>query len=792
MYLLGTILIICGIAAAALAAVSYALVPGGNGAALAYGRIGTRAALVAVLLVVGLLNYLFVAQRYDIQYVYDYSSRALEPHFRVAAVWAGQPGSFVIWALWGVIAAQLLVRRTRHAEPYVLSVFMTIQAALLVYMLIRNPFVPHMENGVPVTPPDGKGLNEALHNMWMLIHPPILFVGFALMAVPFAYAIGGVWRRDYDGWVRDSLPWALAGWAFLGLALLLGGYWAYETLGWGGYWGWDPVENSALVPWLAGTALIHGMLVQRAGGGLRRTNIALALVTYLTVFYATFLTRSGVLSSFSVHSFVEEGLKAIMVGSLAFLALASAAALLWRWRDIPSRPLSEKLLSRDSFFVLMILGLVVIATVVTLGTSMPVISALPGVGHTLQGWFAGAFRIDDGTTYGAEAFADGRFGLVGDFYSSTVPPLGLILVALLIVGPLLGWRDTNPRTLLRALRWPAAATVLVSCVGLVLGARDPLPLAYVGLGTFAAGTNIMMIIRTLRGGWMRIGGYLAHVGLLLLLVGAAASTWYATPDQRILVPEGETIRMYGYDFTFNGWRMTPAGKGILDMTVSRDGRDFHAEPQLYFNPNMGATMATPWIRSELWQDLYVSPSEYQPAIDRNVADLTVGDMKEVGPYRFTFLGFEVPDAHTTGQADVGAKLEVTYQGEIVKLTPKITLLANESDPAKAVQDNPVTLAGGHTASLAAFDPTQRRVLIRVNDLGLPVDPAKAVVTVSLKPGVMLVWIGVCVGVLGGLIAVARRTLEGRAAADGRRFPLGRKLPAPGALSGSAPPTASGE
>ena len=166
-------------------------------------------------------------------------------------------------------------------------------------------------------PPDGKGLNELLHNPWMVIHPPILFVGYALLAVPFAFALAGLWRRDYDGWARQALPWTLAGWSFLGLALLLGGYWAYETLGWGGYWGWDPVENSALVPWLTATALLHALLVQRTSGGFRRASFALAILTYLLVFYATFLTRTGVLSSFSVHSFVEEGLKWIMTSFLA-------------------------------------------------------------------------------------------------------------------------------------------------------------------------------------------------------------------------------------------------------------------------------------------------------------------------------------------------------------------------------------------------------------------------------------------------------------------------------------------
>src|SRR5262245_52032412 len=582
MYLLGTILIVSGIAAALLATVSYALVVRGNIAALALGRLGTRAAFGAVLLVVLLLMALFLAQRYDVKYVYDYSSSDLETAFRVAAVWAGQPGSFVIWAFWGLLAAQFLVRRTRHAEPYVLSVFMLIQAALLFFMLIRNPFIPFTDpnTGAPATPPDGKGLNELLHNPWMVIHPPILFVGYALLAVPFAFAIGGLWRRDYDGWVRQALPWALGGWAFLGLALLLGGYWAYETLGWGGYWGWDPVENSALVPWLTATALLHALMAQRTHGGLRRGAFALSILTYVLVFYATFLTRSGVLSSFSVHSFVEEGLKQIMTAFLAIVAVGGVAALAWRWRDIPIRPISEQLLSRDSFFVLLILGLLVIATVVGVGTSMPVISAIPGVGHALQQVFGVAFELDRGNALdpNAPVFTDGRFGLVGSFYGATVPPLGLALITLMIAVPLLGWRATNMRRLLRDLRWPALAAVGLTCGALLLGARDALPLAYIGLGTFAAGTNLLMVARTLKSGWLRIGGYLAHVGLAVLLAGVVGSTFYAWEDQKIVIPEGDTINAYGYDFTFNGWRQTPEGKGVLDLTVRRGSETFAAQP----------------------------------------------------------------------------------------------------------------------------------------------------------------------------------------------------------------------
>jgi cytochrome c-type biogenesis protein CcmF len=781
MYLFGTMLIVAAIAVGALATVSYALVPRGNLAALGYGRVGTRLTLFFVVAVVVLLTVLFVTQQYGVDYVYNYSSAELEPHFRVAAVWAGQPGSFVIWVLWGVIAAQFLVKRTRNNEPYVLAVFMFIQTALLVCMLVRNPFVPHLDaSGLPFTPADGKGLNPTLHNMWMLIHPPILFVGFALMAVPFAFALSGLIRRDYDGWVQSAMPWAIAAWAFLGLALLLGGYWAYETLGWGGYWGWDPVENSALVPWVTATALLHALLLQRSGNGLRRTNFALAILTYVAIFYSTFLTRSGVLSSFSVHSFVEEGLKGLMIAYLATITLGGLAVLFWRWRDIPSRPLSEKLLSRDSFFVLGIIGLLVIAAVVSVGTSMPVITAIPGVGHSLQGFFGQYFALDDGTTYAAnpdaQPFADGRFGLVGSFYSSTVPPLALIVVLLLTIGPLLGWRDSNTRNLLRALRFPALAAVIASCIGLILGARDPLPIAYVGLCTFALGTNLIMIIRTIKSGWLRIGGYLAHVGLMLFMVGAVASTFYATPEERILIPQGQIVRVYGYDFGFNGWQLQPDGRGTLDLTVTNGNDIWFASPQLYFNNRMGATMATPAIKSELFRDIYVSPAEYKPPLDQNITDLTVGTTKSIGPYTFTFLGFEVPETHTEGSADVGARLLVSHNGgETSEIVPTITLLADATDPEQAVKDNPVTLAGGHTASMAAFDPVERRVIVRVNGLNLPIDPAIAVVSVSVKPGVLLVWAGVVVGVIGGVLAAVRRSLDGRTLPNGHRVPLPRRV-----------------
>jgi len=397
---------------------------------------------------------------------------------------------------------------------------------------------------------------------------------------------------------------------------------------------------------------------------------------------------------------------------------------------------------------------------VLLGTSMPVITAIPGVGHQLQSVMGSIFELDDGTTYdmNAQPFQDGRFGLIGSFYSTTVPPLGMILAALMVIGPLLGWRDSNPRHLLKTIRWPGIVAIVVTSISVILGVRDILSIVYVAVAVFAIGTNVVMIVRTVKAGWLRIGGYLAHVGLMLFVVGAIASTWYATAETRVLVPEGQSMKIYGYDIAFNGWRMDANGRGLLDMTVSRGGIVSQATPQLYFNSRMGATMATPAVRSEIFQDLYISPVEYQPPFDQNVADLTEGQTKEIGPYTLTFNGFVVPTSHSNS-ADISADLTVVYQGQESRIAPGLVILADETDPAKAVQEMPVDLPGGHSASLAAFDPTQQRVIVRVGGLNLPVDPATAVVTVTVKPGVVLVWAGIIIGVLGGFIAVVRRWRE---------------------------------
>ncbi|HSH80561.1 MAG TPA: cytochrome c biogenesis protein CcsA [Herpetosiphonaceae bacterium] len=756
MYYLGSGLIIAAIGMALASSLFYLLVIGGRTSLLRWGRATVFATLGFSAATAALILALFLLQRYDIRYVYDYSSRDLDLRYRIAATWAGQPGSLVVWALAGLCVAPFLIRRTRHFEPYVLALLMLLQVALLSFMLIRNPFMPTLgPDGLAMIPEDGRGLNPQLHNVWMVIHPPTLFTGYGLMGVPFAFALAGLWRRDYDGWVRLALPWTLAAWGILGLALTMGGYWAYESLGWGGYWGWDPVENSSLVPWLIGAALMHGMVLQKAHGGLRRTNFVLAILTYLAVFYASFLTRSGVLSNFSVHSFTEAGLKEVMLVTMVGLLVLGAAMVLLRWRDVPTRPLSESFLSRDTAFVLLILGFLVVAAVIAVGTSLPWISSAKQIGYGLQRFLGRAFALSDGSEYSGSPLTDGRFSLTADFFERTTPPLGLVLVLLASAAPLFGWRDTNRAKLLRALRWPALGTLVLTAAALFLGVRRPMALGYVVLASFAVGSNLVMIVRTLRSGWLRIGGYLSHVGAGVLLLGVVGSYAYASEELRMVIPQGETQRAFGHGFTFWGYDDSRTdGRHGLRIEVDRDGDAFVAQPEVYYNGRMGAWTRTPAIKRYLWRDLYVSPEEYLPATDPSAATMNVGQEKRIGPYALRFDGFDVKDhLADSGVADVGATVTITETGKTRQVQPRIRL-----EPGKMTL-LPVDLGDGKQLVLDNFVPATREVLLRVQGLNLPVEPARAVIQVSTKPAISLVWLGALLIAIGTGIAAVRRRIE---------------------------------
>lgn len=303
--LIGSATIIIGFIAAVIGMITY-FRSVGNPRIIGVARTGFHITVVSVFLASTLLMILILKHQFQFHYIWAYSSRELPLGLLMSTFYAGQEGSFMLWTLMvAVVGIVLLMYTQRHDnEREVMGVYAGTLAFLLLLLIVKNPFTL-IEGGV--IPEDGRGLNPLLQNFWMQIHPPILFLGFAAMAPPFALALGALMRKKYQAWVVSSLPWIIAGSALLGLGIALGGFWAYETLGWGGWWGWDPVENASLIPWLVSVALIHTMVTQKRTRGLILTNFLLAILAFVLVLYSTFLTRSGVLGDASVHSFVDPG-----------------------------------------------------------------------------------------------------------------------------------------------------------------------------------------------------------------------------------------------------------------------------------------------------------------------------------------------------------------------------------------------------------------------------------------------------------------------------------------------------
>ncbi len=669
--ILGTLLLAVAFLAALGGAAAAASVIRGFRAGLSWMRLLAYAALACAALSSLLLLGLILAQRYDVSYVYQYTSRDLALGYRLAAFWAGPQGSFLLWLLLAAILTVLQIRRSRQLEPYVLFFTLLVQAALAILLLADNPFLPL---GSAVV--DGLGMHPLLQNPWMVAHPPALFVGYAGLTLPFAYALAGLWRRDYDEWAGLALPWALLGWFFLGLGIYLGAYWSYETLGWGGYWGWDLVENSSLIPWLTGTALLHGLLIQRYRQRLRQGNLILAIGTFLLILYAACLTRSGILGGISNHSFVASGLAPWMAGLLLIMTAVGVYFLVARWRDIPRSPVfagkeDEPLregdlrgtvglgpatwLSRDLAFLLAIVVLLFAAAPVWIGTVVPVVSGL---------LLPRTFLVDVA------------------FYPRTMALPTLLLLLLLCVCPLLGWQESAWRRLRRLLAIPALLSIAGAAVAFLLGVRQPLWLLFVLLGTFALAANILMIVRAVRGGVLRLGGYLTHVGVGLVIIGIVASAAYNVESPVLALAEGQPQSALGYSFTFLGWQETPGERPALRLDVQRSGERFIARPALYSNPQDNSVLAAPYIRKYLAYDLYIAANGYDPGAELETVSVSEAQTVYAAGYTLTLRSL------TRIGPDVEAVLDVGADGQ----RRLITATYPYSDTTAPLR--PVSLPGG--------------------------------------------------------------------------------------------------
>ncbi len=596
---------------------------------------------VAVVAASALLMFLFITHDYRLAYVFNYSDNSAPLHFLISGFWGGQEGSFLLWAFSGVLLGLPLLRFAKAYEDRVMVFYNLTLLSLIVLLLKQDPFRFHQGLTAATIPVDGAGLNPLLQNPWMVIHPPVMFVGYASLSIPFAFALAALWMRRYDEWLAASMPWVLLSVGTLGTAIMMGGYWAYETLGWGGYWGWDPVENASLVPWLITVALLHGFLLQRARKRFRRLNLVLAISGFLLVVYATFLTRSGVLSDFSVHSFVDLGISGWLVFNIVFFLLLSVAMLAWRWREIPTAEGDEPFFSKTVFFVLGILMLILIAVVVLAGTSAPLITRL---------WMKTPAQVGP------------------DFYNGLGFWLAIALTAILGMTPFLAWHRLRKNVGSRAIG-VAIATLVLLALSWRLGARDVRALGYLAAVLFSTVANLWALVEKVRAGApARTGAELTHIGLGLMLIGFLTTGAFDT-TAKVRLREGEPQEVLGRTLTFAGVdKPTPGSRDAMVVDVREPGgREYALRPLMWINEKSNQLVANPAVHSTLISDLYLAPVEYQPADPSPPSGrmvLTKGEPATFRNWKLIFTGFDMEGQHAMGEPmSIGVAIEIDRPGE---------------------------------------------------------------------------------------------------------------------------------
>jgi len=605
--------------------------------------------------IIVLIYYLIHGHFFEYYYVWQHSNTILPLKYMWACLWEGQEGSFLIWTFWHIIVAIVVIRKAGAWEAPVMFVIMLIQAFLASMLLGleieglkigSNPFIllrnhPDFSSLPFISMPDylskiqdGRGLNPLLQNYWMVIHPPILFLGFAATAVPFAYAIAGLLTNRIKQWVQPALPWTYTGVMILGTGILMGGAWAYESLSFGGFWAWDPVENASLVPWLTLTGAGHVMLIFRKNGTALASAYILAVSTFILILYSTFLTRSGILGDTSVHAFTDLGMKGQLLLYMLFFVIMAVVLIILRRKSLFESDKDDHISSREFWMFMGMLILVISAVQISITTSIPV------------------FNKVFGTKMAPPADAV-------DFYNSWQIPLAVFIALLMAVGQYFRWKQSDLRTVARKLALSFLTAVVVT---LVLELYfDFIRIQYVFLlfaSLWAFIANLDYLVRVIKGDIRYSGASIAHMGIAFILLGALISNAEKQVisqnrlkvdlgkdfpnNENILLYERDTLPMGEYLVTYNG--RTREGINLFyeveyfkrDAATGNPVKEFTLHPTVQLNERMG-NVSEPSTRHFVDRDIYThvtyaelndlkpessSPDSYQEA---KKYQLSIGD-----------------------------------------------------------------------------------------------------------------------------------------------------------------------
>src|SRR3954466_5409768 len=516
----------------------------------------------------GLIIYAFLVQDYTIKYVQHYSDSVQPLFYKITSYWGGLDGSILFWvfllSVFGAIAVR--VNRERHREliPYVVAVIAVVEMFFLFLMVIhRTPFDTYRTEA----PADGRGLNPLLQNPYMVIHPPSLYIGFVGMTIPYAFGMAALITGYLDdSWLRAVRRWTMFSWLFLSFGLTLGMIWAYEELGWGGYWAWDPVENAGLLPWFTATAFLHSVMVQERRSMLRVWNVTLVIVTFFLTIFGTFMTRSGVVQS--VHAFGDDPILARMfIAFMVAILVFSFGLLIWRLPLLKARNELDSWLSREAAFLVNNWVMLFAALFVLFGTMFPTLS---------------------------EAVTGQRLTVAGPFFNKWMTPVGLVLLMLTGVGPLLAWRRSSFANIAPQFLWPGAAGLASAAVaigyfkipfwpsglcfalcGFVVGTIGQEFIKGASIRSRNTGTDLLTAMIGLVGrNKRRYGGYIVHVGITLICFGFAGNA--RKLDEQVQLKLGQEMKIGKYTIKSNGVKLLDDGQKQMTtayLSVFIDGKE---------------------------------------------------------------------------------------------------------------------------------------------------------------------------------------------------------------------------
>ncbi|MBI5305426.1 MAG: heme lyase CcmF/NrfE family subunit [Chloroflexi bacterium] len=577
-------------------------------------------------LAVAILEWALITHQFRFEYVARQTSRAQPLLYNVSALWGGQEGSLLFWAwILALFTAVVLVqnrRKNQELMPYVIAGLGTTLAFFLALMTIAaNPEEVGSVIALPLTstlaaslvgspfrmldflPRDGNGLNPLLQNPGMFIHPVTQYLGYVGFTIPFAFAMAALFtRRLSDVWIRTTRRWTLVSWLFLSLGLVFGMQWAYMELGWGGYWGWDPVENASLMPWLTGTAFLHSVMIQEKRGMLKVWNLVLVMLTFILSLLGTFITRSGVIES--VHAFGVSSLGPWFLVFLGVTLLSFLYLMFERMNDLKEENELDSLLSRESSFLLNNLILVGAAFATLWGTIFPMVS---------------------------EAITQKKVTVGAPFFNQVNGPIFFALIVLIGICPLIGWRRATFENLVRNFLRPLIVAILATVVLVIVGVNNPISNLVFSVCAFVLATIALEFYRGLLArrrqyneNWVaagvnlvsqnrrRYGGYIVHIGVILAVIGIAGSTFHQVETQANL-KSGETLRIKNFTLQFDGLQIYPTENHQViaaQLSVFENGarvgslapeKDFYPSP----NPDMSQWTTEVAVRTTATEDLYV-------------------------------------------------------------------------------------------------------------------------------------------------------------------------------------------